>query len=104
VDSIKEPGAFCLLIVAPLAVGAMEEHVMSESNTVAVHLRADDHVNDILVHPVFAGFSRLILPWDDRRPDPNMPLRDISSLLPYHTHVDPGVVVSSRRRAAGSST
>ena len=29
---------------------------------------------------------------------PNMPLRNIGSLLPYHTHVDPAVVVSSLNR------
>ena len=71
---------------------------MSVSNGVAAHLRTDDDVDDILTHPAFAGFSRLILPWDDRRPDPNMPLRNIGSLLPYHTHVDPGVVVLSLNR------
>src|SRR5207249_3739518 len=43
----------------------------------------------------FAGFSRLLLPWDDRRYNTTMPLRNIGSLLPYHTHVDPAIVVSS---------
>jgi hypothetical protein len=38
------------------------------------------------------------LPWDDRRYDTTMRLRDIGSLLPYHTHVDPAVVVSSLNR------
>lgn len=64
----------------------------------AVHLRVDDTVGDMLEHPAFAGFARLLLPWDDRRYDTSMRLREIGSLLPYHTHVDPGVVVSSLNR------
>jgi hypothetical protein len=62
------------------------------------HLRVDDSVDDILKHPAFAGFGRLLLPWDDRRYDTTMPLRNIGSLLPYHTHVDPVIVVSSLNR------
>jgi hypothetical protein len=64
----------------------------------AVHLRVDDTVSDILEHPAFDGFGRLLLPWDDRRVETTMRLREIGSLLPYHTHVDPAVVVSSLNR------
>jgi acetyl esterase/lipase len=39
-----------------------------------------------------------LLPWDGRSYDLKMPLRNIGSLLPYHTHVDPAVVVSSLNR------
>ena len=62
------------------------------------HLRLDDSVDDILEHPAFAGFGRLLLPWDDRRYDHSLPLRNIGSLLPYHEHVDPVVVVSALNR------
>jgi hypothetical protein len=58
-------------------------------------LRPDD---DILKHPAFAGFARLVLPSDDRRSDVNMPLRNVGSLLPYHTHVHPAIVVSALSR------
>jgi acetyl esterase/lipase len=34
-----------------------------------------------------------LLPWDDRAYDGRMPLRDLGSLLPYHSHVDPAAVV-----------
>ena len=64
----------------------------------AAHLRVGDTVGDLLAHPAFAGFGRLLLPWDDRSPDPTMRLRDIGALLPYHRHVDPDVVVSSLNR------
>jgi acetyl esterase/lipase len=55
-------------------------------------------LRDILRHPSFAGFSRLILPWDDRAYDERMPLTRIGSLLPYHTHVDPETVASALNR------
>jgi hypothetical protein len=69
--------------------------VMTVSKNLA-HLRVDDSVDDLLKHPAFAGLGRLLLPWDDRRHDTTMPLRNIGSLLPYHSHVDP---VSSYRRS-----
>ena len=59
------------------------------------HLTPDDTILDLLNHPAFAGFSRLLLPWDDRSYDTSMRLRDVSSLLPYHSHVDPATVVSA---------
>ncbi len=64
----------------------------------AAYLRADDRITDLLNHPAFAGFARLTLPWDDRDYDDTMRLRDIWTLLPYHTHVNPDVVVSSLNR------
>ena len=62
------------------------------------HLRVTDSIGDVLAHRAFAGFGRLLLPWDDRRYDTTMLLRNIGALLPYHTHVDPAVVVSSLNR------
>jgi hypothetical protein len=73
-------------------------HMTAVSRSLAAHLRLDDSVDDILQHPAFAGFGRLLLPWDDRRYDHAMPLRNIGSLLPYHEHVDPVVVVSALNR------
>jgi len=55
-------------------------------------------VGDILRHPAFTGFSRLILPWDDRAYDESLPLTGIGSLLPYHTCVDPDVVTGALNR------
>jgi len=53
------------------------------------HLTVQSTVRDILRHPLFAGFSQLILPWDDRSYDEDMPLARIGSLLPYHSQVHP---------------
>lgn len=61
-------------------------------------LSTNSSIRDILNHPAFSGFGRRILPWDDRSYDENMPLTDIGSLLPYHTHVRPETVVGSLNR------
>jgi hypothetical protein len=68
------------------------------NKTPAAHLSIDDTIEDLLTHPAFAGFGRLILPWDDRRYEQAMHLRDIGLLLPYHSHVEPAVVVASLNR------
>jgi acetyl esterase/lipase len=59
------------------------------------HLMADDRIGDLLNHPAFAGFARQILPWDGRAYDNAMRLSDIGSLLPYHSHVEPAVVLGA---------
>lgn len=64
----------------------------------SAHLRPDSRIADMLGNPAFAGFGRLLLPWDGRAYDETMRLRDIGSLLPYHSHVDPVNVVSALNR------
>ena len=59
------------------------------------HLGVDSRLRDILHHPAFAEFGRLLLPWDGRTYDEDLRLSDIGSLLPYHSHVSPEVVVSA---------
>jgi acetyl esterase/lipase len=68
-----------LLAMAPIAPGG--------------HLRADSTVQDLLDHQAFAGFARLLLPWDERTYDGRLPLRDVGTLLPYHSYVDTASVV-----------
>jgi acetyl esterase/lipase len=89
--SLPEPRAARRLLAASLIAAA-------PASDGAVHLHIDDTIGDVLEHPAFAGFGRLLLPWDDRRYETTMRLREIGSLLPYHTHVDPSVVVSSLNR------
>jgi acetyl esterase/lipase len=61
-------------------------------------LTPDDSLGHLLNHPALAAFAQLLLPWDDRRYDEAMPLKKMGSLLPYHTHVNPAVIVSSLNR------
>lgn len=68
------------------------------SRTQGQHLNTDDSIRNLLGHPAFAGFARLLLPWDGRQYDEAMRLSDIGSLLPYHSHVDSKTVVSALNR------
>ena len=68
------------------------------SRVEAGHLDADNSIRDLLNHSAFRGYSRLLMPWSDRTYDENMRLGDISSLLPYHSHVDPKTVLSGLNR------
>ena len=83
---------------AEAGAGVPTGHEPAVDGSLAAHLRLDDSVGDLLQHPAFAAFGRLLLPWDDRRYDHAMPLRNIGSLLPYHEHVDPVVVVAALNR------
>lgn len=68
------------------------------SGSIGDHLTVDSRLRDLLAHPAFAGFGQLLLPWDNRSYDLNMPLSDLASLLPYHSHVDPATAVSALNR------
>lgn len=85
-------------VVASCSIGPDAEQMKVAAQTSAVHLRVDDTVGDVLTHPAFAGFGRLLFPWDDRRLETKMRLREIGSLLPYHSHVNSAVVVASLNR------
>jgi acetyl esterase/lipase len=60
-------------------------------------------VGDILNHPALRPFARLILPWDNRSYNENMRLKDIASLLPYHTHVDPALMIAALNHMIGDA-
>jgi acetyl esterase/lipase len=59
------------------------------------HLTLDHMIGDLLAHPALAGFAHLLLPWDGRAYDDTLRMRNIGSLLPYHSGVDPPTVVSA---------
>lgn len=90
--------ALCAAVASCGGGGLVGERASAADAAPARHLRVDDTVGDLLAHPAFDGFGRLILPWDDRPYDASMPLREIGALLPNHTHVNPDVVVSSLNR------
>ncbi|HEY9214327.1 MAG TPA: alpha/beta hydrolase [Ancylobacter sp.] len=70
---------------------AQDRHRRSQGTS----LRVGSSIGEQLDHPAFAGFARQMLPWDGRAYDANMRLRDIGSLLPYHSHVEPDTVVTA---------
>jgi acetyl esterase/lipase len=59
------------------------------------HLTEENSIGDLLRHPAFGGHGHLLLPRDERKYDASLQLKDIATLLPYHSHVDPKIVVSS---------
>lgn len=84
------------LVGVSLATVALA-HPSGVAQKTAAHLRVDSTVDDVLRHPAFRDFGHLILPWDDQRGGPTR-LRDIESLLPYHSHIVPGAVVGALNR------
>jgi acetyl esterase/lipase len=52
-------------------------------------------IRDVVEHPAFEGFGRFVLPLDRGSYEPDMPLADIASLLPYHSSVDPDAAVDA---------
>ncbi len=68
------------------------------------HLGSQSTLGDIIRHPAFAGFGRLILPWDGRAYDEGQRLAEIGSLLPYHTHVDAETVAGALNRMIDEAT
>jgi hypothetical protein len=90
---------FAAVAVIVAIVSWQPEGVTKESAGMQVaHLRVDSTLGDVLHHPAFAGFARRILPWDDKAFDEGLLLRDIGSLLPYHTHIHPHLTVSALNR------
>lgn len=99
--------AFSLFLAAP-SVEADEgkdvssatggEHIAIGSENGDGRLKPESRLADLLKHPAFSGHARLLLPWDDRAYDENMQIKDISSLLPYHTNVDADVVAAALNR------
>ena len=59
------------------------------------HLKTNDSVRHIVNHPAFKGFGQYLLPWDNGTNYYNTPLSNVGSLLPYHNHVDPNIVVGA---------
>lgn len=81
-----------LLLSLPLS-GCMEQAgqaqaFMEEGETVQLGcLTTENTVGDVVSHLAFAGFGQFILPTEWGY-DEDMPLSEIASLLPYHSHID----------------
>jgi len=64
-----------------------------ETDEMNNHLTTNSKVSDIVTHPAFKGFGELLLPRDNNAGSYNKLLRHVGSLMPYHSHVKPDVVV-----------
>jgi acetyl esterase/lipase len=66
-----------------------------ESGNMNTHLTTENYIRDIVNHPAFKGFGELLLPWNDNSEYYDTRLTSVGSLMPYHGHVRPDVVVSA---------
>lgn len=81
----------------PAAVtrGTNTKPVVQAADAAARHLATTSTLGELLRHPAFAGHARRLLPRDDVAIDQTLPIERIGSLLPYHSHVVPEVVVGA---------
>ena len=70
------------------------EHV-GENVEMDGHLTTSNYVRDIVNHPAFKGFGDLLLPFDNNSGYYNTRLSDVASLMPYHGHIHPEVVIDA---------
>lgn len=63
-------------------------------------LSTDSTIRDVLAQPVFQGFAERLLPWDDGREPPNLPLDRVAELMPYHSHIHPAEIVETLNHMA----
>ena len=75
-------------------IGAFPQDTIVHSN-VSYHLTANNCVRDIVEHHAFEGFGELLLPRDDNSGYYSTQLHDVGSLMPYHSHVEPNIVVGA---------
>lgn len=79
--------------------GTENDTIVSENTDESIemndHLNANNKVKDIVDHPAFAGFGELLLPWDNNSAYHNIKLDNVGTLMPYHSHVNPGDVIEA---------
>jgi len=83
---------------ASSTIGSEHAATVSDQNSRYEHMKPENNIGDLLHHPAFAGHASLLIPWDGRSYDEAMKIREIGALLPYHSNVDPDVVVSGLNR------
>jgi acetyl esterase/lipase len=59
------------------------------------HLATSDIIRDVVNHPAFKGFGSHILPRDDNTYYYDTRLNNVGSLMSYHNHVDPAIVIGA---------
>ena len=64
----------------------------------SAHLKLEDRVRDVITHPLLKEFAERLLPGDDNGRYYDIPLSRVGSLMPYHGHVVPAVVVAALNR------
>lgn len=66
-----------------------------QNMVISGHLTTSNYAIDIVNHPAFKGFGDLLLSFDNNSAYYNTRLTDAGLLVPYHSHVNPGVVIDA---------
>lgn len=74
---------------------AGESEQNGEPGVIINHLTTGNHVSDLVNHPAFKSFGELLLPLDNNSSYYNTKLSEIGSLMPYHGHVIPDIVIDA---------
>jgi acetyl esterase/lipase len=59
------------------------------------HLTINESVRRVVNHPAFKGFGQRMLPGENDTYHYDTLLSDVGSLMPYHGHVDPAIVIGA---------
>jgi ABC-type oligopeptide transport system substrate-binding subunit len=73
----------------------IESEYSVETGEVYNHLTTSNVIRDIVNHPAFIGFGESLLPRDNNSGYYNTQLSNVASLMPYHNHVEPDIVVGA---------
>lgn len=89
-----------ILISVLLLLGVQRASDISVNNVrsksaMSEYLTLNNTIRDIVNHDAFRGFGELLLPWADNTSYYNTSLRNVGSLMPYHSNVRPGIVLLS---------
>lgn len=93
-------------VMAVLSITKLHGSESTTGNGLALgftHVSADTTIAQLLAHPAFAGFGQHLLTREGDVSKGDMPLRDVRSLLPYHTAVDVPSVVAAINRMIDSA-
>lgn len=82
----------------PVSASKTTAQTLPAVSTKYPRLHPEDRCDDLLNHPAFRGFSHRMLPWDGQHYDLAVPLKEIGQLLPYHSHVEPAIVIAALNR------
>lgn len=98
-SAIHRSGTAALIAALTLATAAFGDETAAQGGPLSI----EDTIGDLLHHPALAGFAARTLPWANGDYDRNAELRQIARLLPYHSAVDPEVVVEGLNRLISDS-
>lgn len=66
-----------------------------QNMVISGHLTTSNYARDIVNHLAFKGFGDLLLSFDNNSAYYNTRLSDVGLLVPYHSHVNPDVVIDA---------